>query len=315
MTAVLVVSFLLQVLLTASVYSARRAHRKSEQRLRVRELESRYRHQQLAAACHELRSPVTAMQAAMDLAAAAKPTSEWDFAAADLAPDYGVETGEIIVRNLGRLNGLVDDVLSVSQAFEDAPEPSVFRPVDIGALVRAETRHHPSAHMTPSHRVGKIGTVPGDPRRLRWAVSNVLTNATEHCHRRIDVTLSNSALSDGRRAVAVRIADDGEGMRRPGSAGRPTTSPSGLGLRIVQSVISSHGGEILIEPISELGGAAFTLFFPTVGRRPDARMGGADELASLHQGANAAISGPPDATSAPSVATGGSMTSSAIRTG
>lgn len=70
----------------------------------------------------------------------------------------------------------------------------------------------------------------------------------------------SSHLSDGREAVAVRIADDGSGL----GSSAPSRAPrvSGFGLRIVQSVIDAHAGELVIEPTAELGGAAFTLILP-----------------------------------------------------
>ena len=103
-------------------------------------------------------------------------------------------------------------------------------------------------HRSYAHEGRKI---PGDPRRLRQAFLNVLTNAAEAMPEGGDLTVSvRPAESD---CVEVAIPDTGGGLdpEAVDRALRPfySTKPAGtgLGLPLVARIIAAHQGGLAIE--------------------------------------------------------------------
>lgn len=253
MLTALIILLGIQVFMSLVLLSTQRNYRQLARLVRERELNQQYQTQQLLAACHEIRSPVTAMQAALDLT-----KSRLEPAAASHEPGSATADLELFARNIARIDSLVDDVLDLTQPAGNTNAPIC---VDLFEIVHLEASRHPHAHLHERpDQADPTLVASNDPRRLTWAVSNLLTNASEHCRSHIDVRVFSSRLSNGSQAVAVRIADDGSGLGTSGPHRAPGVS--GFGLRIVQSVIDAHSGELLIEPVSELGGAAFTLILP-----------------------------------------------------
>ncbi len=224
--------------------------------------ERSFEREQLAAACHEIRSPLTALHALADLLVARKKHPARPGSTAEL---------ELALRNIRRIEDLVNDVLALSlTAHADNPF-ALWGPVELVDLVRSEASAQ-SRHV-PVHAEVTTASVVGDPRRLRWAISNLLANAAEHCTSTVIVEIRSDQMADKRPAIAVRVIDDGPGLGtddpqrlllrfRRGSSAIEKSAASGLGLTIVQSVVDDHGGEVWIEPEATLGGAGFTLVFP-----------------------------------------------------
>ncbi len=240
--------------------------------------ERSFEREQLSAACHEIRSPLTALQTLTEL-----QISRYD---EDDTPVTSSAELALARRNVKRIEDLVNDVLALSlTAHADHPF-AAWGPIEIVSLVRTEATAHSMA--VPVHASITTATVSGDPRRLRWAVSNLIANATEHCRSRVEVSIRNDEMTDGRPAIAVRVTDDGAGLGsddpqrlmlrfRRGSSAVSKSAASGLGLTIVQSVVDDHGGEVWIEPECELGGAGFTLVLPVAATMVDV---GDDDLAN-----------------------------------
>ncbi len=225
--------------------------------------ERSFEREQLSAACHEIRSPLTALQTLTELQISR-------YADESTPTTSSAELG-LAHRNVKRIEDLVNDVLALSlTAHADHPF-AAWGPIEVVALVRSEAAAHSMAIQVNASLT--TATVAGDPRRLRWAVSNLVANATEHCQSRVELSIRSDQMSDGREAISVCVADDGAGLGsddpqrlmqrfRRGSSAVAKSAASGLGLTIVQSVIDDHGGEVWIEPKSYLGGAGFTIILP-----------------------------------------------------
>ena len=114
--------------------------------------------------------------------------------------------------------------------------------------------------------------VSGDVDELRAAFSNVLDNAVKYSHKEVYVSVSVSNVDEKR--VAVRVTDKGIGIpsaqlkrifkrfyRVPGKF-MARVKGTGLGLFIVQSVVTKHGGRVFAESGGLGHGSTFTIQLP-----------------------------------------------------
>jgi two-component system, OmpR family, sensor histidine kinase SenX3 len=116
--------------------------------------------------------------------------------------------------------------------------------------------------------------VSGDVDELSAAFSNLLDNAVKYSDKEVKVSVSVSALDDKR--IAVRVADKGIGIpsaqlkrifkrfyRVPGRF-MARVKGTGLGLFIVHSVVTKHGGRVFAESAGLGHGSTFTVHLPRV---------------------------------------------------
>jgi len=116
--------------------------------------------------------------------------------------------------------------------------------------------------------------VSGDIDELRSAFSNLLDNAVKYSDDEVQVSVLVSALDDKR--VAVRVTDKGIGIpsaqlkrifrrfyRVPGRF-MARVKGTGLGLFIVHSVVTKHGGRVFAESRGLGHGSSFTVLLPRV---------------------------------------------------
>ena len=218
----------------------------------------------VADASHELRTPITAIRGFSELYR------------------QGAVTGEDSTRELlGRIEGeskrmgeLVEDLLLLARL--DQAREMAQKPVNLTEVVESAVASAKAAgpnHPVRFHESGEEHFALGDEVRIHQVVANLLANARAHTPvgTEIDVSISNDA--DG---IRISVADNGPGLstedqkkiferfyRADPSRVRVDGEGSGLGLSIVDAVMSAHGGTVTVQ--SELGkGATFTLFFPLV---------------------------------------------------
>jgi len=116
--------------------------------------------------------------------------------------------------------------------------------------------------------------VSGDVEELRAAFSNLLDNAVKYSDKEVEVSVSVAALDEKR--IAVRVADKGIGIpsaqlkrifkrfyRVPGRF-MARVKGTGLGLFIVHSVVTKHGGRVFAESAGLGHGSTFTVHLPRV---------------------------------------------------
>ena len=116
--------------------------------------------------------------------------------------------------------------------------------------------------------------VSGDVEELRAAFSNLLDNAVKYSDKEVEVSVSVAALDEKR--IAVRVADKGIGIpsaqlkrifkrfyRVPGRF-MARVKGTGLGLFIVHSVVTKHGGRVFAESDGLGHGSTFTVYLPRV---------------------------------------------------
>jgi signal transduction histidine kinase len=164
------------------------------------------------------------------------------------APDPGTaEDLDVVIIELHRLRHTCDRLLALAAT----DQPDFLRPVDtrLDLLVRDCWSHW--ARNRPGVRLGTLVPVTArvDPRHLRDAVDELVSNALRHTPPATTVTLSVRSQGSG---VAVAVVDDGPGIApderarvftRFDRAGRRTGRDGfGLGLALVASIAQAHGG-------------------------------------------------------------------------
>ena len=192
-------------------------------------------------ASHELRSPLTAIISALDVAVAHPELLDLELAKNTLAPEAQ------------RMRTLVEDLLLLARA-DEMGLALQREPVRLDDIARSEVIR---LRRTCPHVV-KIDTEPveleGDRNALSRVVRNLLDNAARHAASRIDVAVHPKAA----HAAVLTVADNGPGIppadriralerfvRLDDDRSR-TSGGSGLGLSIALEIVTAHMGEITI---------------------------------------------------------------------
>ena len=202
---------------------------------------------------HELRSPLTSLRTAMDVAVDRLPPLD----------GRATEALELVLSQLDRFERMTLDLLEISRI--DAGVATVdARPVEIGTLVR-ELVDASTGGRVPTVFDDDV-TVSVDITRLEWALTNLLANADQHGRGatcvRVDAT---------DRTVRIAVDDAGPGVLDAerervferftrGSAARGTAG-SGLGLSLVREHARVMGGTVTVDDAPD-GGARFTIELP-----------------------------------------------------
>ncbi|MCP2249512.1 sensor histidine kinase [Lentzea aerocolonigenes] len=207
----------------------------------------------VADAAHELRTPITGVQAVAEALVQAPVDS----------PDRD-QMSFLLVREARRAGRLVDDLLALAQL--DAGYEMQREPVDLLGLAEAEVAR--TRYVAPDFDIAAEGvsvTVHGDGQRLAQVLANLVDNARQATGPsgtvRIRVDLTGFTVSDNGPGVPEaereRIFDR---LVRLDDARDRRSGGSGLGLAIARGVVRAHGGELTCEPSEN--GAVFRVTLP-----------------------------------------------------
>lgn len=190
----------------------------------------------VADASHELRSPLSTISTAIDVATHHPETLSAD----ELVP--------VVSRETARLRELVDDLLVLARTDDATDRPSETE-VDLDDVVRAEAERVRSGPPVELEVRAGPAKVHGSEAQLRRAVRNLVDNARDHAQGRIRVTSAAS----GEFAV-IEVSDDGPGVPaedrervferfvRLDASRQRRHGGTGLGLAIVAGIAARHGG-------------------------------------------------------------------------
>src|SRR5581483_11311951 len=178
----------------------------------------------LHAVSNDVRTPLAAIKAAAG-----------SLGAEDLRPDERGALGQLVEREVDRLNGLVANLLDLSRIEAGAVRPRKEVYPLVAVLVDVPEQLPP---------------VPLDYVQVDRVLTNLLENAFRHTPSGTEVCIT-AAEEDG--VVRVTVADTGPGVppdalgrlfeRFAGSVARP-----GLGLAVVKGLVEAHGGRAWAEP-------------------------------------------------------------------
>lgn len=231
-------------------------------RLRRAEAEKARYQQAIHFVTHEMRTPLTAIQGSSEL------MGRYNFNDEKRKQIAGLIHTES--KRLGRMIQTFLDVEKLSDGqMELKHEPVLLEAAVEACLVRAQ----PLAERKKIaiHREAAFpGTIFGDGELIEYAIYNLLTNAVKYSPAGTEVRVYSARKRD---TISLSIADQGIGMdakelkqifrkfyrtKRAEATGEVGT---GIGLSIVEQIVSTHGGRM--EVTSEPGhGSCFTVTFP-----------------------------------------------------
>lgn len=203
-------------------------------------------------AAHELRTPLTVVRGHLELMGE--------------DPAEQAETIALVLEEIGRMNRIVDDLLVLAAA--ERPDFLTLAEVDLTDLVvGAVARASALAPRRWSVSEAADAVVLADGQRLTQALVQLAANAVRFTSDG-DRLAIGSRLNDGQVLLTVRDTGAGipdqlksaifdrftRGDRRGGNG-------VGLGLAIVRSIATAHGGTVGVSDTPG-GGATFTLTFP-----------------------------------------------------
>jgi two-component system sensor histidine kinase ResE len=221
----------------------------------------------LANIAHEFRTPLSALEASIELLLDQAP---------DLSP---VELRELhISLHLGilGLHTLVDNLLESAnieaRRFSISPRAS-----DLGDIIaEAAQTMQPLLTKYEQHLVIElpvaIPIVMADPRRMVQVLVNLISNASRYGPPREEIVLQVTASSQDAR---VAVIDRGPGIpleyrenifRRfvfPHANNAISQAGAGLGLSVVKAIVSAHGGQVGVDDRAT-GGSVFWFTLPIV---------------------------------------------------
>ncbi|MRH90639.1 HAMP domain-containing protein [Nocardia sp. SYP-A9097] len=213
-------------------------------------------------ASHELRSPLAAVAAALELARDRPEVLDRELITGTLLPETE------------RMRHLIEDLLTLAAADEHRLELRT-GDVDLDDLVDAQAAALRGRAALTIRTDIRPTRVIGDPARLARALRNIAENAAAHA----DSKISLAVAQDGDYARIV-VDDDGPGIpvadrarifdrfvRLEPDRAR-ASGGSGLGLAIVAELVAAHGGSVTVDE-SPWGGARFVIALPVAGPRID----------------------------------------------
>ncbi|CAI8791081.1 phosphate regulon sensor histidine kinase PhoR [Methylococcus capsulatus] len=214
---------------------------------------------------HELRTPLTVLKGYMETL---------NEGGQDLPPSAYRKMVQRMVEQTGRMQSLVDNLLSLTRLESGPPKPAAV--VRVPALLErlckeanvAEANEHTPVRLILDSQVSLLG----NEIDLHSAFANLVSNAIKYSRPSDTVTVRWSQEESG--AARLDVEDTGPGIPkehiprlterfyRVEIEGCRNKSGTGLGLAIVKHVMSRHDAELLIA--SELGrGSRFTCLFPS----------------------------------------------------
>jgi signal transduction histidine kinase len=210
----------------------------------------------VADASHELRSPLSTLQAGLELMRASP----------DPPSDAELATLHDETRRLARLIGAL---LVLARADERGLRPRS-EDVDLDDLLDAERRRLAGdGRIAVSASIAPV-RVHGDRHQLGQVVRNLTDNAARHAAGRVTLLLAERA----GRAV-IDVGDDGPGIPpadrerifgrfvRLDDSRHRAAGGSGLGLAIVREIVLAHGGTVAVVPSGR--GTTFRVTLPLHG--------------------------------------------------
>jgi two-component system phosphate regulon sensor histidine kinase PhoR len=217
----------------------------------------------IANASHELKTPLTIVRGFAE-ALHDNP---------DLPRETCEDITEKIVRNCERMNHIILDLLTLSDV-ENIPD-SRMQSIDLFEIIdkccKTVRDVYPHAKIKQINAKNEEMKLTGDPYLLELAFNNLVVNAAKYSKELPEIEITLEHIND---QIKVTVSDNGIGIPKEdlehiferfytvNKAHSRKLGGSGLGLSIVETIITKHFGKIMVD--SEVGkGTVFTILLPT----------------------------------------------------
>ena len=223
-------------------------------------LERRRREVFVATLAHELRQPLSAMLAAIEVARLAPASAAI------------VRATDVMRRQVGQMTRVIEDLMDATRWAEGRMSIRRQR-IDLRDVIGVSVQDVGAIMADRGHELVVVETtepvwVNGDPQRLQQVLSNLLRNAAKYTNTggRIAVDVDRGPLT-----VALRVSDNGIGIENDAlvyvfdlfSQVRPSqVTGLGIGLSIVREIVAMHGGDIQAHSKGAGLGSEFVVTLP-----------------------------------------------------
>lgn len=201
----------------------------------------------VADASHELRGPLAALRADLEISVTHPDRTDWLNVARDTLSD------------VERLQLLTEDLLVLARL--DASTSQVLQAVDVAALARdAISDVRRTDIQVAAHGLEDSVMMRGDEAQLRRMLRNLIHNAEQHATTKLSIELTAQD-----RSLTLKVSDDGPGIAREDrqrvferfvridDARTRDNGGTGLGLAIVHDIVTRHQGHIRIDGVDPHG--------------------------------------------------------------
>ncbi len=210
----------------------------------------------VADASHELRSPLSTIVAAAEIASVSPD------------PMRLQELAETVSGEAERMQLLVADLLDLARLDEDRLELATTA-VDVASVCREALDRFVDAAPAISLNAPATAHADGVLSQIERVVFNLAENAVTHAESHVSVTVTPDGAD-----VRIAVEDDGPGISpedreriferfvRLDSSRERKTGGIGIGLALVKAIVDRHRGAIRVGDSAALGGARFEVTLP-----------------------------------------------------
>lgn len=233
------------------------AHQAAEKTL---VLERRRKEGFVSTLAHEMRQPLAALRAAVEVV---RLTASSDDAR---------RAAQVMDRQIRQMNRVIDDLMDatrwssgkLSLRRQRLDVRTVVAEAAAGVATAVAARGHELVVGTPSEPLW----VDADPQRLQQVLSNLLDNAVKYTPPGGHINLAADCTATD---VTLRVVDTGRGIDRETlphifelySQERPAEGEGlGIGLSVTQEIVMQHGGRIAVSSAGEGQGTEFVITLP-----------------------------------------------------
>ena len=211
---------------------------------------------------HEIRTPVSVVQASLE-------------ALEDGVQRLDRDTIDMLREQTGRLVRFSHDFAALANAeeFKTVATPTWISPDTLisTALAAAADRYRAKNVTLQAHTGVNLPEICADPQRLGQVLGNLLDNALRHTPPDGYVKVAASA---DRTALAIKVIDTGEGIAaehlphvferfyRVDAARDRNHGGAGIGLAIAKAIVEAHGGHIKADSSGPGTGTTLTVLLP-----------------------------------------------------